>query len=161
MVFKLGDKAFYPAHGVGVVEGIESKEIAGSRLIFYILRILETDITIMVPTNNVEKVGLRKLISHKSIGEIYKILEDKKTCVDSQTWNRRYREYMGKIKTGSASELAWVLRDLCILKRRKDLSFGERKMLDTARGLLVKEISVASGRDEKLVAAEIEGIFTG
>jgi CarD family transcriptional regulator len=78
---------------------------------------------------------------------------------DNQTWNRRQREYMDKIKTGSAFEIAEVLRDLYLLRRNKDLSFGERRMMDTARGLLVREIAIARRKPEGEIEAEIESIF--
>jgi CarD family transcriptional regulator len=79
--------------------------------------------------------------------------------MDNQTWNRRYREYMDKIKTGSLYEVAEVFRDLSLLKITKDLSFGERKLYDTAHALLIKELSIAKKVDEKAVAAEIEAVF--
>lgn len=158
-MFKVGDLAFYPAHGVGILEGVEVKEISGTVYSFYILRIFDNDVTIMVPTNNVDKVGLRPLIAKKDIPRVYKILKDRSTAIDNQTWNRRYREYMDKIKTGSAFEVAAVLRDLITLKRTKELSFGERKVLDTARGLLVKELSYASKKKEPLVEKELDKLL--
>ena len=158
-MFKVGDKAFYPAHGVGVIEGVEQKEISGRRMSFYILRIFETDIKIMVPTKNVDKVGLRPLIVKNDIPKVFEILKKKNVKGDHQTWNRRYREYMEKIKTGSIFEVAQVLRDLVVLKKKKDLSFGERKVLDTARSLLVKEISLASKKKEKAIEKEIDKIL--
>jgi CarD family transcriptional regulator len=157
--FKIGDKAVYPAHGVGVVTGIESKEIAGTKRNFYILRILENGMKIMIPTDNVEQVGLREIMSEEQVGEVYDILKERDVPVDKQTWNRRYREYNEKIKTGSPYEIAEVLRDLYLLKFDKDLSFGERKMLDTARSLLIKELSLAKGTDEESVEEEIRNIF--
>ncbi len=159
-VFRVGDKAVYPAHGVGVIESIETKDIAGSRLKFYMLRILENDMTIMIPTHNVESVGLRGVIDKKMVVKIYKILREQDLRIDTQTWNRRYREYTEKIKTGSVLEIAEVLRDLCVLKRKKkDLSFGERKMLDTARNLLVKEIAIAKGMKEPDVLADLDRVL--
>ena len=87
------------------------------------------------------------------------ILQERDVELATQTWNRRYREYMDKIKTGSAFEVAEVLRDLYLLRGDKDLSYGERKMLDTAMGLLVKEISLARKVEEDAVVAQIEQIF--
>jgi CarD family transcriptional regulator len=158
-MLKVGDMAVYPAHGVGVIEGIETKEVSGSTLSFYMLRILETDITIMVPIKNVDKVGLRALIGKKDIPKIFAILNEKVRRVDSQTWNRRYREYMEKIKTGSPFEVAQVLRELVVLKRQKELSFGERKVLDTARGLLVRELALASKKKDAAIEKEIDAIL--
>src|SRR5438552_3643083 len=143
--FKVGEKVVYPAHGVGVIEGVQTKVISGSERKFYMLRIIDSDMTIMIPTENVNSVGLRRIIGKDMVAKVYKILRDKKVEIDQQTWNRRYREYTEKIKTGSVLEIAKVLRDLFVLKGDKELSFGERKMLDTARNLLVKELAIRVG----------------
>ena len=158
-LFKVGDKAVYPAHGVGQVTGIEEKEVAGQTLQFYILKLLGNDMTILVPSQNIEKVGLREIVHAEAVKEIYDILKERDIRVDHQTWNRRYREYMEKIKTGSVYEIAEVIRDLYILKDDKELSFGERKMLDMARNLLVKEISIARQKKEDEIEMEINKIF--
>src|SRR3990167_8970011 len=157
--FKVGDNAVYPAHGVGVVKAIEIRDISGRKQSFYILKILNNEMTIMVPTDSIESVGLREVIKRSKVSEIFKILRKRKVKLDHQTWNRRYREYMEKIKTGSLYEIAAVLRDLFLLKVEKELSFGERKMLDTARSLLVKELSLARRVKEELVEKEIKKIF--
>jgi CarD family transcriptional regulator len=159
LMFKVGDLAVYPAHGVGLIERIESKEISGCRQDFYVMRILDNGMIIMIPTNNVANVGLREIIEHSDVTKLYSILKKRDVPIDNQTWNRRYREYMDKIKTGSVFEVAEVYRDLLILKIEKDLSFGERKMLDTARNLLVKEISLAKKVDEEQVEKELDNIF--
>jgi CarD family transcriptional regulator len=158
-MFSVGDLAVYPAHGVGRIEAMESKDISGHKQSFYIMRILENDMIIMIPIHNVENVGLRQVIGREQIAEIYKILKKTDVCLETQNWNRRYREYMEKIKTGSIFEVAAVLRDLFLLKQDKELSFGERKMLDMARNLLVKEISVAKNQAESKVEKEILGFF--
>ena len=159
ITFKIGDKAVYPAHGVGEVTAIENREISGESQTFYILRILENGMKIMIPTNNVRQVGLREVIGKDKVDKVFKILKEKGLSVDTTTWNRRYREYMEKIKTGSVFEIAEVLRDLCVLRSSKDLSFGERRMLDTARSLLIRELALAKGVTEDKVAAEIDTIF--
>jgi CarD family transcriptional regulator len=103
---------------------------------------------------------LRDLIGQTEVSRLYSILKKRDVTIDNQTWNRRYREYMDKIKTGSAFEVAEVYRDLLILKLDKDLSFGERKMLDTARNLLVKEISLARKIGEDQVEKDLDKIFS-
>jgi CarD family transcriptional regulator len=158
-MFKIGDLAVYPAHGVGVIERIESKDVAGSFQDFYIMRILDTDMIIMIPTKNVNNVGLREIIGRKEVTKLFTILKRRDIPVDNQSWNRRYREYMEKIKTGSVFEVAEVYRDLLMLKVEKELSFGERKMLDTARSLLVKEISLAKQVREDQVEKDLDKIF--
>jgi len=158
-MFNVGDLAVYPAHGVGVIEAIETKTIGGADQTFYIMRILDNDMKIMIPKGNAKHVGLREIISDEDIEQVYAILQDTEVEFTPQTWNRRYREYMEKIKTGSIFDLAAVLRDLYILQMDKPLSFGERKMMDTAKGLLVKELSIAKDAKEEEVEKGIESIF--
>ena len=158
-MFKVGEKVVYPAHGVGVIQSVQTRTISGSEKTFYMLRILENAMTIMIPTENVDSVGLRRIIGKEMVTKFYKILRDKKVEIDQQTWNRRYREYTEKIKTGSVLEIAKVLRDLFVLKGDKELSFGERKMLDTARNLLVKELAIAKSFTEDKIMEELRTIF--
>ncbi|MEA1968477.1 MAG: CarD family transcriptional regulator [Thermodesulfobacteriota bacterium] len=157
--FFKGDLAVYPAHGVGCIESIECKEINGENMNFYMLKIVENGMVIMIPTSNVESIGLREVISENEIPEVYKIMQEKGHDIDKQTWNRRYREYMDKIKTGSIYDVAEVFRDLFQLKLEKDLSFGERKLLDTAQSLLVQELSTSKDVDEEAMMIEIEELF--
>ena len=159
-MFKIGDLAVYPAHGVGIIEKIETQEISGFSQDFYVMRILDNDMIIMIPTGNVTNVGLREIIGQKEVPKLYSILKKRDVVIDNQTWNRRYREYMDKIKTGSVYEVAEVYRDLLILKLEKELSFGERKMLDTARNLLVKEISLAKKVEEKQIENDLDRMFS-
>lgn len=158
-MFKIGDLAVYPAHGVGVIKAIENKEIHGKEHECYILKIIDNGMTIIIPTANATQVGLRGIIDKEEIPKVYDILRDRDVELDTQTWNRRYREYSERIKTGSIYEIAKVLRDLFLLKYDKNLSFGERKMLDIAKNLLVKEISIAKKKDEAEVEAEILQLF--
>jgi CarD family transcriptional regulator len=158
--FDVGDLAVYPAHGVGEIQSVESRVVNGEKRDFYILKVLENGMVIMIPTDNVDSVGLRGIINRKEVPKVYKVMQNKKEAVsDNQTWNRRYREYMDKIKTGSLYDVAEVFRDLFLLKLTKDLSFGERKLYDTAQVLLVREISTAKKSDEKTIISEIEGLF--
>ena len=158
--FKKGEKVVYPAHGVAVIEDIQMRVISGTERRFYMLRILGTEkMTIMIPTENVTQVGLRRVIGKDVVDKIYRILRTRKVDADTQTWNRRYREYTEKIKTGSPLEIAKVLRDLLVLKGDKELSFGERKMLDTARTLLIKEIAVATKSKEVKIEEKLDRIF--
>jgi len=158
--FKVGDLAVYPAHGVGEILAIESRVVNGEKHDFYIMKVIENGMTIMIPTNNVESVGLRDVIPKKEVAKVYAVMQSKKEAnTDNQTWNRRYREYMDKIKTGSLYDVAEVFRDLFLLKLTKDLSFGERKLYDTAQILLVRELSTAKKIDEEAVLTEIESLF--
>lgn len=160
-MFKVGDLAVYPAQGVGVIEAIENQEIMGSEQTFYVMKILDSNMKIMIPQNGATSVGLRVLITKDEIPRVYDILKERDVIVDKQTWNKRYKEYWEKIKTGSAYEIAKVLRDLLRLKVDKDLSFGERKMMDTAKNLLIKEISIASELEETRIESDFNTIFSG
>ena len=158
-MFEIGDKAVYPGHGVGVIERIETREISGSNKIFYVLKILDNGMTIMIPTDHVQMVGLREIIPEIQVPRVFQILKEKDASTYNQTWNRRYREYMEKINTGSIFEIAEVLRDLYMLKSEKELSFGERKILDTAKNLLVTEIAIAMRSQENEVVQELRTIL--
>jgi CarD family transcriptional regulator len=156
--FKIGDLAVYPAQGVAEIVGIETRRIGALQALFYTLRILDSEKKIMIPVNKVASVGLRKVITAAEAEGLFDLMTDRGDSSDVQeTWNRRYRRYLEKIKSGSATEVAEVLRDLSVIKMGKELSFGERKMLDMAKTLLVKEICIATEKDE----AEIEGRFDG
>lgn len=159
MDFNVGDKAVYPAHGVGIIRDVVTEELGGERATFYVLKILDNGMTIRVPVHNARTIGMRNIVNSEQIEKVFEILKDRDVPTDNQTWNRRYRDYMSKIKTGDPIEVAKVLRDLALLKGDKSLSFGERKMFDQARNLLVQEIAVARDEDEKAVGAEIEAMF--
>jgi CarD family transcriptional regulator len=146
-MFQIGQKVVYPTHGVGRIEAIEQKEVSGSLQSYYILRILGNDMTIMVPTGNAERVGLRRLIGPKEVRKVMEILR-KKDVEICPNWNRRFKDNLERIKTGSLYEVATVLRKLVLLQKERNLSFGEKKMLETVRQLLVSEISHAAGIEE-------------
>ena len=156
--FKVGDKAVFPAHGVGVIESVESREIGGSRQDFYVLQIISSGARLMVPTAGCTKAGMRNLISDPEIEGVYDILKTRKK-INQTTWNRRFREYNDKLRTGSVSEVAEVYRDLCYLKTSKDLSYGEKRMLEKARELVVTEISAASRRETFEVEKKIDSLL--
>jgi CarD family transcriptional regulator len=157
--FAAGDMAVYPTHGVGQIETIRVQKIGGIDQTFYVLKLLESGMTIMIPTTSSGNAGLRPVISTSEVKRVEDILKDREGKISTQTWNRRYRDYMDKIKTGSAFEVAVVLRDLLVLKGDKELSYGERKMMDTARNLLVRELSVARQMDEEIVEQQLEELF--
>jgi CarD family transcriptional regulator len=157
--FKAGDKIVYPAHGVGEITEVKIKKIGTQDHCFYEINILESGMRCMVPTGQAEAVGLRKVIDKVTIDKIYKILGQRNVKVDTQTWNRRYREYTQKIKTGSVFEMAEVLRDLTVLGKGKDLSFGEKKMFDTVRDLLVSEIAISKARTQDKILGELADII--
>ncbi|HOJ43312.1 MAG TPA: CarD family transcriptional regulator [Syntrophorhabdaceae bacterium] len=159
-MFEVGEVAVYPGHGVGRIESIEEREFSGTKQAFYVMRILDTDMTIMVPVDGSKNAGLRSVINSNDVKKVYDILKEKNVTHDNAPWNRRYKEYMEKIKSGSIFEVAMVLRELYSLKVWKELSFGEKKMFEIARNLIKKELSIALTKDENEVEEEIEEIFT-
>ena len=160
MDFKVGDKSVHPHHGVGEVTAIEAKEIAGQKKTFYILKIVDSGMKVMVATDAAARLGLRKVISRKEAQKVLEVLREKKIAVTSQPWNRRYREYIEMLNSGSPFEVAKVLRDLSLLKTDKELSFGERGLLDKAKSVLVTELAVARRCKEERVQDEIEQILS-
>lgn len=143
MKFDIGDNAVHPAHGVGVVGSIEEKTIGGTSTEFYVMQIIDSGMTVMVPTDGVERLGMRNVISKKEANKVMRELKKDEVAVTSQPWNRRHREYTEMLKSGSSIEVARVLRDLSRLRGDKELSFGERRLMEQARNLLVVELSLA------------------
>jgi CarD family transcriptional regulator len=159
ITFKSGDKIVYPGHGVGEIEGIRTTVLGGQEHHIYNIKILDSGMKVMVPVSQASAVGLRKIVDKKAIDEVFSILRDRDFKIDTQTWNRRFREYSQKIKTGSVFEIAIVLRDLLVLSADKELSFGEKKMLDMAESLLVSEIAIAKARPHDKVVGELRALF--
>ncbi len=158
-MFKEGDLVVYPAHGIGRIESIQTRSVGGQKQDFYIMRILENNMRIMVPVQNADNVGVRQLIAKKDVPKVFEILKKREISVNASTWNKRYREYMEKVKSGSIFELAEVFRDLNLLKEDKTLSFGERKMLDATKSLIVKEIALVESESEEDVEKRIYECF--
>lgn len=156
-MFNIGDYAVCPGHGVGQIVDIEEREVGGDKLYFYIIKVIANGMTVMVPTNS--ETGIRTLVDESQISEVYELLNDHDVTVDNSTWNRRYRDYMAKVKTGSLLEIADVLRSLFLLKNQKNLSFGEKKMLDQCKDLLVQEITITNGMEKQSIETKIEGYF--
>lgn len=157
-MFNLGDHVVCPGHGVGQICSVDTKELNGEMKSFYIIKIVSNGMKVMIPVDS--KDGVRALIPSTDILGVYELLQDQNVKVDVSTWNRRHREYSLKVKTGSLLEIADVLRQLLLLKMTKKLSFGERKMLDQCKDLIVKEISLASGDPEGSVSEKIDSLYT-
>jgi len=156
-MFKVGDQAVYPAQGVGIVEAIETRQFCGETHDYYILRIIDNDMTIMVPVANAGQVGLRRLISRESVPSVYSLLNEKRVGqLAISSWSRRQREYQEKIKTNNPLQVAHVLRELYLIRESKELSYGEKKVLELARRLLVKELALAEGVTEATVCGRLE-----
>ncbi len=157
--FSIGDKTIYPSHGLAEVVDLENKRIGDVELTFYHLNVVGTGLKIIVPVNRAEENGMRPLATADEIAEMHELLQDQEIPNDRQTWNRRYRGFMEKIRTGSLFEVAEVFRDLSVLRTTKALSHGERQMLRTSRDLLVRELVEAQSAQETEVVEALEAPF--
>jgi len=160
LVFSIGDKVVYPGHGIAQVDDILTRNLGETEHKFFCLTILDGKGTkIMVPTFQVDSAGLRKIADKKEATKVYQILKERKLKTTNQTWNRRFRDYTEKLKTGSMYEIAEVIRDLSVLSSEKELSFGEKKMLESAQTLLVAEIAIIKSKPQEKILDEIQGFF--
>jgi CarD family transcriptional regulator len=142
-MFNIGDKVVYPMHGAGIIEGIEEKEILGEKKKYYIMRMPIGDMNVMIPVDSIDKIGVRQIISREEIDKVINVLKGEQTNMP-QNWNRRYRANMEKIKSGDIFEIAAVVRNLMLRDAEKSLSTGERKMLNSAKQILISEIVLAT-----------------
>lgn len=161
-MFELDQLVVYPSQGVGKVERIESQEIGGATAEFYIVRILSNNVTLMVPVMNATNVGLRAVCDKEAGLKIFESLKDRSdfTGYTGQNWNRRYREYSEKLKSGDLQDVAYVLKELFLIGRDKELSFGERRLLEQAMGLVSMELSFALDLDQEEIKEEINELFS-
>ena len=153
-VFNIGDRVVYPMHGAGVIEAIEHKEILGEVEQYYVLRMPLGEMKVMIPVKKVDHLGIREVIQSNSVEQVLDILRDQKDRM-TDTWNKRYRDNLDKLKGGNIYEVADVCGELLYLEREKGLSAGERKMLDNAKQILVSELLLVGSTDEE----ELEQMF--
>lgn len=145
-MFNIGDKVVYPMHGAGIIEGIEEREILGEKRKYFIMRMPIGDMKVMVPVDNVEEVGVREIINNDDFDKVISILKSDKSTMP-QNWNRRYRINMDRIKSGDIFEIAAVVRNLLMRDMEKGLSTGERKMLSSAKQMLLSEMVLVTDSD--------------
>ncbi|HHU29765.1 MAG: CarD family transcriptional regulator [Bacillota bacterium] len=160
MSFHVGDKVVYPMHGAGIIEAIEEKEILGERKKYYIMKIPIGDMKVMIPLDSVEQIGLREVIDDEGVKQVFSILQESHSEMSSN-WNHRYRSNLEKIKSGDIFQVAEVVRNLAFREKKKGLSTGERKMLDSARQILVSELVLAQETTEEDVDEIIDRFFAG
>ncbi|HHY24854.1 MAG TPA: CarD family transcriptional regulator [Clostridiaceae bacterium] len=156
-MFEVGDKIVYPMHGAGVIESIEEREILGQKQNYYIVRMPIGDMKVMIPIDNVEDIGIREIIGVQEVEKVIETLKEQNTIV-TNNWNKRYRENMGKIKTGDIFEVAEVVKTLMVRDKEKGLSTGEKKMLNNAKQILISELVLAKGVDHSEIESAIDNI---
>jgi CarD family transcriptional regulator len=159
-LYKVGDKVVYPHHGAGTVVKKESREVLGQKREYLTIKILHNDMTVQVPCDNVEKVGLRKVIDEKQVEVVLKALTGGGTQMP-KNWNRRFKHNRDKMKTGDILELAEVVRNLSLRDHEKGLSTGEKQMFVKAKKILASELMYAMSMDEEEAAAWLEDVLAG
>lgn len=159
MDFKVGEKVVHPHHGVAEVMAEGPKEVAGHRVEVYELQTIAADEKVMVSKSAAKRLGLRNVISKKDAKKVLDVLRSDEVAVTSQPWNRRYRAYTEMLNSGSLFEVAKVVRDLYRLKSDKELSFGERRLLEKSTSLLVTELAVARKVKDETIESDIQGIL--
>jgi len=149
-MFKVGDKVVYPMHGAGVIEAIEHKELMGLDKEFYILKLPIKNMKVMIPTDNAEFLGVRRVVDKGIFNDVMVVLAQNKELMP-ENWNRRYRANLERVKSGDIFEVATVVRNLEILDREKGLSTGERKMLNNSKQILISELTLSKDLKEEEV----------
>jgi CarD family transcriptional regulator len=159
-LYKVGDKVVYPHHGAGTVVKKETREVLGQKREYLTIKILHNDMTVQVPSENAEAVGLRRVIGEKEVGVVLKALTGGSTEMP-KNWNRRFKHNRDKMKTGDILELAEVVRNLSLRDHEKGLSTGEKQMFVKAKKILASELMYAKSMDEDECAEWLDGVLTG
>lgn len=159
--FQVGDRAVYPAHGVAEIVAIESKEIAGKRKDFYVLRVVHSEMKLMIPCDGAERAGLRKVIDKATAEQVFEVLRASDVAVKPGPWNRRFREYTELVNSGSLVEVAKVFRDLWRIRPDRELSYGERRLLEQSKSLLVAELALVRSVGLPEMESALEGAVAG
>ncbi|MDF2891647.1 MAG: transcriptional regulator, CarD family [Clostridia bacterium] len=154
-MFNIGDKIVYPIHGAGVIESIEEKEILGSKNKYYIMKMPIGDMSVMIPLDNIEALGIRTVIDRASTDTVLEILAQSPTEMN-KVWTKRYRENGKKIKEGNIFDIAEIVRNLIILDRAKKLSAGEKKILANAKNIILSELMLVLELENQEVESLLE-----
>jgi CarD family transcriptional regulator len=159
-LYKVGDKVVYPHHGAGTVVKREKREVLGEKREYLTIKILHNDMTVNVPSENAEAVGLRKVIGEDMVKVVIKALTGGGTAMP-KNWNRRFKHNRDKMKTGDILELAEVVRNLSLRDSEKGLSTGEKQMFVKAKKILASELMYAKDMDEEEAAEWLDGVLVG
>ena len=159
--FRIGDRAVYPAHGVAEIVAIESKEIAGQRRDFYVLRVVHSEMKLMIPCDGADRAGLRNVVNAETVEQVFDVLRSADVAVKPGPWNRRFREYTELVNSGSLVEVAKVFRDLWRIRPDRELSYGERRLLEQSKNLLVAELALVQRMELPAMESELESAVAG
>lgn len=154
-MFGIGDRVVYPMHGAGIIESVEEREILGARQSYYVMRLPLGEMKVYIPMGNVDNMGLRQVVSKNEISAVLKVLKEKHK-EEQGNWNRRYRANLDKLRTGCILSVAEVVSILTLREKSKGLSTGEKRMLETARQILISELILVEGVSEAVAEQWIE-----
>ena len=141
-MFSKGDKVIYPHHGAAVIEDLTTREFLGEKKKFFVLKLTQGDLTLMVPVDNTDEVGLREVVPKRDVKKVLDVLKKSESRMPTN-WSRRYKTNIEKIRSGDIYQVAEVVRNLSIREAEKGLSAGEKRMLSKARQILVSELTFA------------------
>ncbi|HXW85919.1 MAG TPA: CarD family transcriptional regulator [Candidatus Bathyarchaeia archaeon] len=163
MMFKPREKVVYPGHGVAILDRIVVKQVAGKRVEFFELKFLHKDMTILVPVESSMRVGIRPISSPEYIGKIFEFLAQPAIFVPYDpsiiNWNKRNKEYQGRLRTGNLHELCLIYKDLKMIEQNKELSFGEKNLLAQTEELLVQEIALVQDVAQEYAVQHIRSLI--
>jgi CarD family transcriptional regulator len=158
-MYRLGDKIVYPMHGAGVIESVEEKEVLGEKKKYFIIKMPVNEMKLMIPVDNVENIGVRKIISNSEVEEVFDILRED-SSLNKMNWNKRYRANMDRMKSGDIFEVARIVRSLTYRDQEKGLSTGEKKMLSNAKQILISELILAEDSSSEEIESKIDKIIS-
>jgi len=157
-LLQIGDKVVYPMHGAGVIAGIEDCEVFGEGKSYYVLQMPLGNMKVMIPTDNVDGVGLRDVISEETVAKVEDVLNDKPEKATG-SWNKRFHANLDRMKTGDICDVAAVARNLILQNKKRKVSSGERRLMDLARQILVSELVYACDKTPDEVEGWLDGIL--
>jgi len=158
-MYRLGDKIVYPMHGAGVIESVEEKEVLGEKKKYFIIKMPVNEMKLMIPVDNVENIGVRKIIATEEVEEVFDILKED-SSLNKLNWNKRYRANMDRMKSGDIFEVARIVRSLTYRDQEKGLSTGEKKMLSNAKQILISELILAEDSSSEEIETRINSIIS-
>jgi CarD family transcriptional regulator len=157
-VFRKGDTVVHPEHGAAVIEELRDREFLGEKRKYLVLRVAYGDLTLMVPVDSTDEVGLRQVVSKNEVKKVLKVLTEDESSM-AANWSRRFKNNMEKLHSGDPYQVAEVLRNLAIREREKGLSAGEKRMIQKARQILISELHYATGNSEEEAEAMIDDVL--
>ena len=158
-MYRVGDKVVHPMHGAGVIDSIVQRKVAGKLEDYYLLKLSVGSMTVMIPTENTQEIGVRPIVSNEEAKKLIQALENIEVDM-TQNWNRRYRENMVRLKSGDLLEVARVVKGLLLREGQRGLSNGERKMLRTAKQILISELVLAQSLPYETVEDNIDTVLS-